>query len=71
MGLRARLPIRDTEVSELCSSSNITGEDLSDVFQTRLETIGGTGDTTNPGPVQTNTVYAARLDFLSAINRMV
>lgn len=75
IGLRARLPIRDTEVSETCGGvlggSDIEGETLADVFQTRLETIGTPANPPDPlDPAQTNTVFAARLDFLSAINRI-
>ncbi len=71
VGLRARLPIRNTCMSEMCSESDLQGATLQDVFQTRLETIGTeTPSSTSTDPQQTNTVFAARLDFLSSIDRI-
>lgn len=67
-GLRARLPIRDIQVNEVCGGeaggNDLIGETLTDVFQTRQETIEvGAANATN-------SAWAARLDFLSAINRL-
>ncbi|KKT24016.1 MAG: hypothetical protein UW09_C0001G0079 [candidate division TM6 bacterium GW2011_GWF2_43_87] len=62
LGLRAKLPFRDIEVSDTCAASDLVGETLKDVWQVRQE------DTTNPAV--TNTVFAGRLDFLTALNRV-
>lgn len=61
-GLRARLPVRDFLVFDPCGASDLTGETLSDVWQTRMETIG----TNSQKP---NKVFAGRLDFLSALTQ--
>lgn len=60
-GVRARIPVRDITVEEVCGGNNLTGETLADVFQTRTETIDV------DGIVSSNTVFSARLDFLSAL----
>lgn len=66
-GLRARLPIRDFVVFDPCGAGNVTGETLDDVWQVRDETIGtGIGADIQ----KTNVVFAARLDFLSALKRV-
>jgi len=60
LGLRARLPFRDIEVSDTCAASDLVGETLKDVWQVRQET-----EQLNN---VTNTVYAGRLDFLTSLN---
>ncbi len=64
-GLRARLPIRDLLVFDPCGAGNMIGETLDDVWQVRSETIGTETDT------KTNVVFAGRLDFLSALKRVI
>lgn len=66
-GVRIRLPYREIKMTPDCSGSEIAGiaisdDTLSDVFQTRQETI--------TDPLNTNEVFAARLDFLSALQRI-
>jgi len=67
-GLRARVPYRDIDMQESCAGeggeSNTTGQTVADFYQVRQETnnFGAT-------PV-TNQVFAARLDFLSLLNRI-
>ncbi|HBY05673.1 MAG: hypothetical protein UV38_C0001G0130 [candidate division TM6 bacterium GW2011_GWE2_42_60] len=62
LGLRARLPFRDIEVSDTCAASDLVGETLKDVWQVRQETEDFSGNNV------TNTVYAGRLDFLTSLN---
>lgn len=64
IGWRARLPIRDIEVEEICADNNLIGETLNEVFALRQE------DISVDGTLGSNTAWAARLDFLSAINRI-
>lgn len=67
-GLRVRVPFRDISADLRCDN-DLIGETIDDVFQVREETIDF--DTTvNPPPAQENTVYAARLDFLSALKQI-
>lgn len=66
-GLRVRFPFRDINVDLTCDS-DLIGETLDDVFQTRVETIDF-----NPADLsleQSNIVYAARLDFLSTLKQI-
>lgn len=67
-GARARLPIREIDVKEICGgsaeASDLTGESLAAVYQQRQETNDFAGSENS------NTVFAARLDFLSALNRV-
>lgn len=67
-GARVRLPIREIDVREVCGGSadanDLTGETLAAVYQQRQETNSFAGDENS------NTVFAARLDFLSALNRV-
>lgn len=64
VGLRARLPFRDIEVTDVCGNSDLIGEQLDDVYQERQEEFGEGNDR------KTNTVYAIRLDFLSTLKRV-
>lgn len=68
-GFRARLPIREINVQEVCGGAaggnDLVGETLSDVFRQRQETI-----TVNDIVSGSNTVFAARLDFLTALQRI-
>lgn len=66
-GLRARLPVRDVSINEICGANNITGETLNDVYQTRIEVIEDLPATTPP-TYETNEVFAIRLDFLNQLN---
>ncbi len=59
-GLRAKMPFRDIEVSDTCAMSDLTGEELKDLWQVRMEKNGTTE----------NLVYAGRLDFLTRLNRV-
>lgn len=61
-GLRARLPFRDITVADTCGLSDLIGAQLDEVYREREETTTGV--------TQTNTVYAARLDFLTALKRI-
>ena len=63
LGLRARLPVRDISVTDICAASDLTGETLDDVWQLRNET-------SPTAPDKTNVVYAGRLDFLSTLKRL-
>lgn len=66
VGVRARLPYRNVEMKQSCGgefgASDLIGESLSDLYRERSESIGAN--------VVTNTVYAARLDLVSALNRV-
>lgn len=59
LGLKARLPVRDIAVTDVCAASDLVGEDLSDVWQVRNEL--------DPSGTTSNVVYAGRLDFLSQL----
>ncbi len=65
-GVRFALPYRDITVGQDATCSDLIGETLDDVFRQRQETIA----TTEAGDV-TNGVWAARLDFLSALKQIV
>lgn len=65
-GARARLPYRDIE-QELKADSDLVGETLEDVYLIRQET--NTFQEPSHAPV-TNSVFAARLDFLSSLERI-
>ena len=70
-GLRARLPVRDIQVKDICGlggSGGLEGESLGDVFLQRDETIGT--EDAPPNMEQENFVFAARLDFLSQLLRV-
>jgi hypothetical protein len=63
-GIRIRAPYCEIDVAEKCSDfgeNSITPSDLANLYQTRVETIT-VGSTTQP-----NLVFAARLDFLEAL----
>lgn len=68
-GLRVRLPYRDIDLEEGCGASSseadTIGETLNDLYRQRQET-----NTFSPGGPVTNTVWTARLDFLSALKRI-
>jgi hypothetical protein len=68
VGFAARLPVRDIQVTDICGLSEliIDGE-IADVYQQRNEVYGDDGVN---GPTKTNYVYAARLDFLTELNRI-
>lgn len=59
-GLRAKMPFRDIEVSDTCAMSDLSGEELGDLWQVRKE---------KNGTIE-NLVYAGRLDFLTRLNRV-
>ena len=65
-GARVKLPIREIEVKEVCGGTtggnNLTGETLAQVYQQRQETFALNDSS--------NTVFAARLDFLTSLNRI-
>lgn len=63
VGVRFMIPYRDIEMENTCS--DLVGDTLSDVFQKRQETIEAGG-----GNAETNLAWAARLDFLSVLNRI-
>lgn len=64
LGMRARIPYQEIRVSEICvgSISDLKGDTLEDVFQTRREIPTGGSE-----PI---TVFAARLDFVTALNEI-
>lgn len=64
LGARVRIPYRDIEVSDPCGTGDLVGEQLEDVYKKRLEI------TDNNDLDRTNTVFAARMDFLDALNRV-
>lgn len=61
-GVRIEVPYRDIDLAET-ACSDIVGETLEDVLRQRQETIVIAGIPRSP-----NTVWTARLDFLSALN---
>ena len=64
-GLRARIPVRDTEMKEVPSSSDLVGETAKDLFVVRQE------HNTDEDPAFTVTnAYAVRLDFLAQLKEM-
>ncbi|MCL5436397.1 MAG: hypothetical protein M1549_00780, partial [Candidatus Dependentiae bacterium] len=63
VGVRLRLPVRSLLVFDPCGASDLTGATLDDVWQTRKESI----DKNSAPSAMTNTVFAGRLDFLSAL----
>lgn len=67
-GARARLPIREIDVQEVCGNegNDLIGVTLSDVYRQRQESIK-IASGPDAGAENTNLVWAARLDFLSHI----
>ena len=67
-GFRTRLPIREIDVTPVCSSrtggNDLIGETLADVYEERVETNNFTGSNIS------NIVFAARFDFLNALQRV-
>jgi hypothetical protein len=63
-GIRFALPYRDIQMEET-PCSNTTGETLADVFRQRTEAINA------PDGPGTPYAYAARFDFLAALNQVV
>ena len=68
-GVRFALPYRDIQMEET-PCSDITGDSLADVFRQRTEQISSVDADDNP-TAQSNVAWAARLDFLSALNDIV
>lgn len=69
-GARARLPIREIDVQEICPN-DMTGETLEDVYRQRLEDITVGPSSTSPFTATSpNNAFAARLDFLTALLRV-
>lgn len=62
-GITFRLPVRDINITNECGLSDLVRESVADVYQQRNET-------TLDDPIKTNFVFAARLDFVSALNRV-
>lgn len=63
-GVVARLPVRDIEVVDIGGVDDMEGLSLGEVFQQRAEEFVPGDKTTN------NFVFAARLDFISALNQI-
>lgn len=68
-GVTARLPVRFIDVINTCSVSDLVsvGGDIHELYLQRNEVFG---DGTTNNPTKTNFVFAARLDFVSALNRI-